>query len=368
MGYAASAKDTAAQAPYRWNSNDPQAAAVNSAEVIGKQLVGKKAEFGGDGVKNETRKFGAVYVEDGIDYGGFTDYFAKFGGKITNSGSFAASALGDPTEVQTEAATMMAKMKDTGVTTVVMFVGYPQFGPLMESATKLDYYPGVVLHRLGIQRSRPRRSLVPDRTVGARLRPVVHLSMDRARHAGTPCGAVRDSGRSAQLVLGHRRRQHERPAHDTDRVVALAGIHAAGPNLPRRPSPRACSPIPPRGGRSTISRTAAWSRTARAQAPLQRIRVERLRLRPVLVDTETTGPSNGLGTVGKGVGFFVDDAKRYVATTWPNQQFAWFDKSQSDRRVHHPRPHRGSVTPATATAARRRVVPASPAGAEQHRR
>jgi hypothetical protein len=95
MGYAASAKDTSAQAPYRWNSNDPQAAAVNSAEVIGKQLAGKKAEFGGDDVKNETRKFGVVYVADGIDYGGFADSFTKFGGKITNSASFSSSALGD---------------------------------------------------------------------------------------------------------------------------------------------------------------------------------------------------------------------------------------------------------------------------------
>ena len=34
-----------AQAPYRWGLSDAQAAAVNSGEVIGKQLVGKKAEL-----------------------------------------------------------------------------------------------------------------------------------------------------------------------------------------------------------------------------------------------------------------------------------------------------------------------------------
>ncbi|MEX1006615.1 MAG: hypothetical protein WD271_02085 [Acidimicrobiia bacterium] len=50
---------------------------------------------------------------------------------------------------------------------------------------------------------------------------------------------------------------------------------------------------------------------------------------PYWWDTETTGPSNGLGTVGKGVGFFAGGAKRYVATTWPKKEFAWFDKSQS---------------------------------------
>jgi hypothetical protein len=50
---------------------------------------------------------------------------------------------------------------------------------------------------------------------------------------------------------------------------------------------------------------------------------------PYWWDTETTGPSNGLGTVGKGVGWFVDGGKRYVATTWPKQPFAWFDKTES---------------------------------------
>jgi hypothetical protein len=50
---------------------------------------------------------------------------------------------------------------------------------------------------------------------------------------------------------------------------------------------------------------------------------------PYWWDTETTGPSNGLGTEGKGVGWFPDGAKRYVATTWPKQEFAWFDKNES---------------------------------------
>jgi hypothetical protein len=50
---------------------------------------------------------------------------------------------------------------------------------------------------------------------------------------------------------------------------------------------------------------------------------------PYWWDPETTGPSNGLGTVAKGVGWYVDGGKRYVATTWPKKQFAWFDKTQS---------------------------------------
>ena len=51
FGYATTAKKALAQAPYRWGLTDVQANAVNAAEVLGKQLVGKKAQFGGDDVK-----------------------------------------------------------------------------------------------------------------------------------------------------------------------------------------------------------------------------------------------------------------------------------------------------------------------------
>src|SRR5436190_17977622 len=59
-GYDASYEDSAKQSPYRWGSADNNATAVNSAEVIGKQLVGKKAEFGGKDVAAQTRKIGVV--------------------------------------------------------------------------------------------------------------------------------------------------------------------------------------------------------------------------------------------------------------------------------------------------------------------
>jgi hypothetical protein len=50
---------------------------------------------------------------------------------------------------------------------------------------------------------------------------------------------------------------------------------------------------------------------------------------PYWFDPVTEGASNGLYLVGKGVGWYVDGAKRYVATEWPKKPFAWFDKSQS---------------------------------------
>ena len=47
-GYAASTEKALKQAPYRWGQADSQASAYNAAEMAGKQLMGRKAEFAGD--------------------------------------------------------------------------------------------------------------------------------------------------------------------------------------------------------------------------------------------------------------------------------------------------------------------------------
>ena len=47
---------------------------------------------------------------------------------------------------------------------------------------------------------------------------------------------------------------------------------------------------------------------------------------PVWFDPDTTGPSNGVEFIGKGVNWFADGGKRYLATTWPTQPIKWFDK------------------------------------------
>ena len=97
MGYAATAREASAQEPYRWNASESQAGAINSAEVIGKQLVGKKAQYGGDDVKNQTRKFGVVYDPEATDYAGFTSALAKYKGKVTTP--IEISSATDPTQV-----------------------------------------------------------------------------------------------------------------------------------------------------------------------------------------------------------------------------------------------------------------------------
>ncbi|HXY90964.1 MAG TPA: hypothetical protein VEP49_00665 [Acidimicrobiia bacterium] len=330
MGYAASQKDTAAQAPYRWNSNDPQAAAVNSAEVLGKQLVGKKAQYGGADVKSQTRKFGVVYVEDGIDYAGFSNILAKYGGKVTSSASFGAADVSDPTLVATQAATMVARMKAAGVTTVVMFVGYPLFTPLMQQATKLDYYPewfftGSGYSDLGlVARSYPPEQ--SEHTFGLSFIPPWV-------EPNTPAPGQLSYADEIDPLNWYWGVDHgSQNARLTTPVIwwLLAGIQAAGPDLTPKNFQQGLFAIPPRGGAledRADNNLVAYGKGPKL--PYPEYALSGYDFAPYWWDPTTTGPSNGLGTVGKGVGWFTDGGKRYVATTWPKKQFSWFDKQAS---------------------------------------
>jgi hypothetical protein len=76
-GYGTTAPKALSQAPYRWGQSDAQAGAINTAEVVGKQLVGKKAEYAGsDEIKDQTRKFGAVFIPNLIDIDGLQSALA----------------------------------------------------------------------------------------------------------------------------------------------------------------------------------------------------------------------------------------------------------------------------------------------------
>ena len=96
---------------------------MNSAEVVGEQLVDKKAEFGGDAVKSQTRKFGAFYIPTLIDIDRFKNDLKRYGGTLTSSNEYRSSGVytGEPALAQEQAPTVVTKMKDAGVTTVILF-------------------------------------------------------------------------------------------------------------------------------------------------------------------------------------------------------------------------------------------------------
>ena len=111
--------------------------------------MGKKAEYGGDAVKNETRSFGILYQggDQGFDIDFFKSEFAKYGGKRDERRSRIhvppGTSQADATALaQEQMPTLMAKLKDSGVTTIIEVLD-ARYGmrPGMLAATSAEYFP-----------------------------------------------------------------------------------------------------------------------------------------------------------------------------------------------------------------------------------
>jgi hypothetical protein len=143
-GDATTTEKALAQAPYRWGLSDAQSAAANAAELIGKQLVGKKAEYAGDdATKKQTRKFGFVYIPTLVDVDRFTTSFEKYGGKLTTNNPYTSNGttFGDDARAQEQAPIIVTKMKNAGVTTVIMVSDIAMNKAMMTQATKQEWFP-----------------------------------------------------------------------------------------------------------------------------------------------------------------------------------------------------------------------------------
>jgi hypothetical protein len=328
MGFAATTGQMVEEAPYRWNSGDTQAAAINAAEVIGKQLVGKKAQYGGDDVKDKTRKFGIVYYGATIDYKGFADALAKYGGKITTAYDFTTST--DATEQANAAATAVTKMKSQGVTTVITSVGVET--SLMEAADKQDWTPEWFHSGFGYS----------DLAILARAFPT---TQSKHYFGLSPIPAIVEPEAVTPPAVPYVNQVNPLTWYwgagvgtATARVVSpvnwlLRGIQAAGPDLTPKTFKQGLFSLPATGGalndRTDIALTGFGKEP---KLPYDVYGVSGVDFAPFWYDPETTGPSNGVPVVGKGVSWFPDDAKRYVATTWPTKPIKWFVK---DGALYH---------------------------------
>jgi hypothetical protein len=110
----------------------------------------------------------------------------------------------------------------------------------------------------------------------------------------------------------------------------LGGIHAAGPRLTAKTFQQGLFSTPATGGAAQGYPTGtmtAWGKTA--GLPYDEYLYAGVDFSPGWWDPDTTGPSNGTGTEGKGVEWYTDGAKRYKSGTVPKQQFGWFEKSTS---------------------------------------
>jgi hypothetical protein len=143
----------AQQAPYRWSyGTDYFGLTLMAAEVLGKQLWDGKAEWAGDeSMHAKDRKFGLVYPDsnDAIPYPDlalFEKTLKKYGGgtittKIAYTGAVGADTATIDTLNQQAATPIIARLRDAGVTTVVLITSQSMTKALTLAATTQDYRP-----------------------------------------------------------------------------------------------------------------------------------------------------------------------------------------------------------------------------------
>jgi hypothetical protein len=316
-----STQNTLDQAPYRWGLNDPSGSMLNAAEFIGKQLVNGKAQWAGESAfKSEKRTFGVVYPK-GLDISIFTKALAKYGGKLatpplqfTTNGS----PYGDSVAAQEAAPLIIAKLKTAGVTSVIMFTDLATGGQMTKIATQQEYSPEWVLTSYQYQDVALLARDMYDQTQFA------HAFGLSVLYPLPPTPAVANP--LTDWYWG--------PGRATTNVVAqndlnwlAAAIHYAGPTLTPANVQKGLFAVPARGGAASDSPVTiqnGWGKThGLTYASYFTTGAD---FAPIWWDSDTTGSSNALNVNGKGVVWYVNDGKRYIAGTWPTKTFNFFDK------------------------------------------
>ena len=160
---------------------------VHATEFISKQLAGKNAEYAGDEFTSTPRKFGLVYIESSAESAAIADDFVS---QLNAEGIEIAERLPyqlDPATIQASAAQIIAKLKASGVTTVI-FSGDPVApGDFTRRGHRPGVLPGVVPRQLPAGRH---DGVLPDLRPGTVAARVRHLPAERS-----------DAARGERLLL-----------------------------------------------------------------------------------------------------------------------------------------------------------------------
>ncbi len=202
----------------------PEQAADLTAKLVTSLLKGKKAEYAGNALKNKTRVFGVAHY-DTID-GQQTAAFARLKQQLTKGGVKIAADLPfllDLAKAQENARTMIAKLKDAGVTTVV-YTGDPLTpASLTKEATAQNYFPEWVIGS----------NVLVDIALFGRT-----FDQEQWQHAfGLALNATNTNQDARQSYNLYQWEYGTPPPNNTYGVIIVdpsplfAGIHLAGPNL-----------------------------------------------------------------------------------------------------------------------------------------
>jgi hypothetical protein len=316
------------QAPYRWLfGTDSNAAAVNGAQFAARKLKGETAKWSGDFV-DEQRVFGAVHPDRGIDWEFFQSTAKEEGLKLAPGTDLVYSVPLDTSttmQVQSqEAPTLAAKLKDAGVTTVLLYAPYNMTGYLFKAADSLDYHPEWVFPGFGVSdieiTARINNGSYPDQMkhvfgIGT-LPPYVNGLEDPqvgwfTWYWGPNTGVYQAFAVAPMYTL-------------------YAGVSLAGPKLTPERFQQGLFAMPANGGAATdqvVSYMFGYGRTS--GLPYDEYSTVGLDYAVMWWSPTDTGKGKLLLDEGTGRFRYIENAKRYYAGQWKKGEPKLFDKSNS---------------------------------------
>ena len=316
------AEDAQKQAPYRWlGASDPNGPPVNAGEFVKKNLLGKPAQYGGDDVQTKTRKFGVLYPDTNLDIDLFLDQLPKK--------SYTAASYNVPLDtgqvtsaLQTQAATLIPRMKSENVTTIVLFGSTNVATPMAAAAASQNYTPEWFLPgTLGVDVSLTARSIDQSQWahafgIGQLFPPIVGgtLNQNTAYYdwywgpdQGTYCGACLSYW-----------------------STFARGVMFAGPNLSAKTFQQGMFSIPATGGAATGNTQnylSAWG--PNAGLPYDEYAGLGYDFYMYWYDPTNVGVSNIRATSGTGRYAYLNSAQRFASGIWEKGDPKFFDKSAS---------------------------------------
>jgi hypothetical protein len=305
-------------APYLWPTGpNPDQADSHLLEMVGKQLVGKPVSFGGDEVNGQDRVFGWIQAETETgEYEARNDTFEQqfaeqYDGEIATRFTY----IYDPSRSAEIASGAIARMKEAGVTTVILSVDPLIPGEITKEATAQNYFPEWVLGP----------SVLMDTTIFGRLTDqeqwsnMVGISLPAAR-------AERELGDSYVVYEWY---YGKAPLINSQAVqlpgpnTLLRGIHLAGPNLTPETFKQGLFRFPP--GEQGLTYTyeswgdQLWDRTDYNGSD---------DVGALWWDAAATGEDE-TGNEGAGMVRYVDGGKRYLPGDWPTDPIPFFEEEES---------------------------------------
>jgi hypothetical protein len=296
-----------------------------AAEFVGKQLKGGKAQYAGESLKDQPRRFGVLHASNfDIDY--FQQQLGKYGVKIAADAEYTVppgevSLQTSSPEIDQQIPTLITKLKAAGVNNVIMMATHSVAGSASKAMKSQNWFPEITVTSFPYT----------DLDVLARA-----FDQDVWSHAfglvwflpGVAGGYGTSSVQSFQWFWGTDQGTR------WDGASALLGglytvIQFAGPELDKE----SVAAVAPRLRKARAGIGGAYSDSAFTfevppPAPDGGVAIRGAALGWFNADAE--GPGNyNLGLQGKGEYQYLDAGKRYVSGTIPTAKKRFFDTANS---------------------------------------